>query len=67
LGPDKKGSVIWGGSKRCNILTGTRINKDKKLMWAALLFTDDNGPMGGGKVDIMEESCHRQMELLNEL
>jgi hypothetical protein len=42
-------------------------NKDKKLTWAALLFNNDNGPMGGGKADVMEESCHHQKELLSEL
>ncbi len=42
-------------------------NKDKKLTWAALLFTDNNGPMGGGKADVMEESYHSQKKLLSEL
>ncbi len=26
-------------------------NKHKKLTWSALLFSDDKGPMGGGKAE----------------
>ncbi len=28
-------------------------NKHKKLTWSALLFSDDKGPMGGGKAESM--------------
>jgi hypothetical protein len=42
-------------------------NKDKKLMWSALLFSNDKGPTGGGKVDSTDDACHRQKELLSEL
>jgi hypothetical protein len=42
-------------------------NKDKKLMWLALLFVDDKGLTGKGKADSMDNACHCQKELLSEL
>jgi hypothetical protein len=42
-------------------------NKDKKLMWSALLFGDDKGLTGGGKADSTDNACHRQKELFSEL
>ena len=38
-------------------------NKDKTLMWSALLFSDDKGPTGGGKADSTGNKCHHQKEL----
>ena len=35
-------------------------NKDKKLSWSALLFSNDKGMMGGGKADSTDDACHRQ-------
>jgi hypothetical protein len=60
LGPDEKGSAIWDGSKQCNIFDG---NKDKTLMWLALLFSNDKGPTGGGKADSTDDEYHCQKEL----
>jgi hypothetical protein len=42
-------------------------NKDKKLTWLALLFSNDKGLMGGGKANSTDNACHRQKELLSEL
>jgi hypothetical protein len=42
-------------------------NKDKKLTWSALLFSDNKGPTGGEKADSMDDACHHQKELLSEL
>jgi hypothetical protein len=42
-------------------------NKDKKLTWSALLFSDDKGLMGGGKADSTDNVCHRQKEVFIEL
>jgi hypothetical protein len=42
-------------------------NKDKKLTWLALLFSNDKGLTGGGKADSMDDACHRQKELFSEL
>ncbi len=42
-------------------------SKDKKLMWSALLFSDDKGLTGGGKANSMDDACHHQKELLSEL
>ncbi len=41
-------------------------NKDKKLMWSALLFGNDKGLMGGGKADSTDDACHHQKELFSE-
>jgi hypothetical protein len=38
-------------------------NKDKTLMWSALLFSNDKDPTGGGKADSTDDECHRQKEL----
>ena len=35
-------------------------NKDKKLMWLALLFSDNKGPTEGGKADSTDHACHCQ-------
>jgi hypothetical protein len=32
--------------------------KDKKLMWSAILLSDDKGLMGGGKADSTDDACH---------
>jgi hypothetical protein len=42
-------------------------NKDKKLMWLALLFSDNKGLTGGGKADSTDDACHRQKVLFSEL
>jgi hypothetical protein len=42
-------------------------NKDKKLMWSALLFGDNKGLTEGGKANSTEDACHCQKELLCEL
>jgi hypothetical protein len=42
-------------------------NKYKKLTWLALLFGDNKGLTGGGKVDSTDDACHCQKELLSEL
>ncbi len=42
-------------------------NKDKKLTWSVLLFSDNKGLMGGGKADSMDNACHCQKELSSEL
>ena len=41
-------------------------NKDKTLMWSALLFSDDKGPTEGGKADSTDDKCHHQKELTCE-
>ena len=33
-------------------------NKDKKMTWSAMLFDDEKGLTGGGKVDAADDSCH---------
>jgi hypothetical protein len=38
-------------------------NKDTTLMWLALLFSNDEGPTGGGNTNSTENECHRQKEL----
>jgi hypothetical protein len=70
---EKKVDVIGTRQKRqCNMGRFKAMqyfdgNKDKKLMWAALLFTNNNGPMGGGKADTLEDLSHLQKELLSQL
>jgi hypothetical protein len=41
-------------------------NKDKKLTWSALLFSNNKGLTGGGKADSTDDACHCQKELLSE-
>jgi hypothetical protein len=64
LGPDKKRQRYMGRFKAMQYFEG---NKDKKLTWLALFFSNDKGLTGGGKADSMDDACHRQKELLSEL
>ena len=43
---------------RCEAMKYFDENKDKKMTWPAMLFNDEKGLTGGGKVDATDDSCH---------
>ena len=49
---------------RCKVMKYFDENKDKKMTWSAMLFDDENGLTGGGKVDATDDSCHCEKYLL---
>jgi hypothetical protein len=61
IGTRQKRQLDMGQFKGMQYFDG---NKDKKLTWLALLFSNDKGPMGGGKANSMDNACHCQKELI---
>jgi hypothetical protein len=56
IGTRQKRQCNMGRFKAMQYFDG---NKDKKLTWSALLFSDDKGLMGGEKADSKDDACHR--------
>jgi hypothetical protein len=54
IGTRRKRQCDMGRFKAMQYFDG---NKDKKLTWLALLFSNDKGPMGGGKANSTDDHC----------
>ena len=61
---EKKDDLLLTKQKRqrniglCEAMKYFNENKDKKMTWSEMLFVDEKGLTGGGKVDATDDSCH---------